>query len=423
MIYKCFRLLLFIGRTEVGHEFVCVGRFSNNVKKMFPQFKTNNDVNRSRIIDFIPPKRHDGKNSYIWFSQVDPMTGKLKRKKYMLDRYKPGRERDIAADRIMSNIYNKVLHGWNVWSPQYTNRSDTSVMDVISRYRAYINNIYKKGVLKQKTLYDYSSRLRIFEEYIKESVTPIRICSQLDQSFWTDFYDYLLIDRDLSAKTRNNYRTWSSTFCSWLVDKRYLLDNPVTNISQLPEHNKFRQPLEPEDLKKLGDYLRENNRPFLLAVMMEYYTAIRPTELSFIQLKDISIAEGSVFVSSQISKNRRDGKIKLPNNAIKLMIELDIFSKNSNFYLFGKGFLPSEKRQDPRAFTAAFNNLRDILGFPKSYMFYSLKDSGLRDIANSVGIEVAQKQARHSSVETTNLYLKGKGMKVYDVLSDFEGYL
>ena len=185
---------------------------------MFPQFKTNNDVNRSRIIDFIPPKRHDGKNSYIWFSQVDPMTGKLKRKKYMLDRYKPGRERDIAADRIMSNIYNKVLHGWNVWSPQYTNRSDTSVMDVISRYRAYINNIYKKGVLKQKTLYDYSSRLRIFEEYIKESVTPIRICSQLDQSFWTDFYDYLLIDRDLSAKTRNNYRTWSSTFCSWLVD-------------------------------------------------------------------------------------------------------------------------------------------------------------------------------------------------------------
>lgn len=423
MIYKCFRLLLFIGRTEVGHEFVCVGRFSNNVKKMFPQFKTNNDVNRSRIIDFIPPKRHDGKNSYIWFSQVDPMTGKLKRKKYMLDRYKPGRERDIAADRIMSNIYNKVLHGWNVWSPQYTNRSDTSVMDVISRYRAYINNIYKKGVLKQKTLYDYSSRLRIFEEYVKESVTPIRICSQLDQSFWTDFYDYLLIDRDLSAKTRNNYRTWSSTFCSWLVDKRYLLDNPVTNISQLPEHNKFRQPLEPEDLKKLGDYLRENNRPFLLAVMMEYYTAIRPTELSFIQLKDISIAEGSVFVSSQISKNRRDGKIKLPNNAIKLMIELDVFSKNSNFYLFGKGFLPSEKRQDPRAFTAAFNNLRDILGFPKSYMFYSLKDSGLRDIANSVGIEVAQKQARHSSVETTNLYLKGKGMKVYDVLSDFEGYL
>ena len=56
-------------------------------------------------------------------------------------------------------------------------------------------------------------------------------------------------------------------------------------------------------------------------------------------------------------------------------------------------------------------------------MYYSLKDSGLRDIANAVGIEVAQKQARHSSVQTTNMYLKGKGLKDYDVLADFEGYL
>lgn len=140
-------------------------------------------------------------------------------------------------------------------------------------------------------------------------------------------------------------------------------------------------------------------------------------------MKDINIKEGSVFVSSQISKNRRDGKIKLPNKVIKLMIELDIFSHNNDCYLFGKGFLPSETRQDPRAFTHTFNAVREILNFPKSYMFYSLKDSGLRDIANSVGIEVAQKQARHSSVQTTNMYLKGKGMKVYDILADFEGYL
>lgn len=396
---------------------------SNNVKKMFSQLEQENDVNRSRIVDFIPPQRHEGKSSYIWFSQVDPMTGRLKRKKYMLDRFRRGRERDIAAHRIISNIYNKVSHGWNVWAPSNTNRSDTAVSDVIERYRAYIKNVHRKGVLKKKTLYDYSSRLRILEEYLNESVTPIRMCYQLDQTFWTDFFDYLLLDRDLSAKSRNNYRTWSSTFCSWLVEKRYLGDNPIQHIHELPEHDKFRQPLEFDDLSKLGNYLREHNKPFLLAVMMEYFTAIRPGELSFIRLKDISIAEGSVFVSSQISKNRRDGKIKLPTKVIKLMLELNVFSHHDNCFLFGKGFLPSEKRQDPRAFRKQFSLVREALGFPDTYKFYSLKDSGLRDIANAVGIEVAQKQARHSSVQTTNLYLKGKGMKVYDVLADFEGYL
>ena len=66
---------------------------------MFSKKKRNyfHDV----IVDFIPPQRHDGTHSYIWFSQVDPLTGKLKRKKYMLDRFRAGRERDMVANRII----------------------------------------------------------------------------------------------------------------------------------------------------------------------------------------------------------------------------------------------------------------------------------------------------------------------------------
>ncbi len=391
---------------------------------MFPKTEHDSDIIKiSPVVDFIPPQRHDGAQSYVWFSQVDPMTGKLKRKKYMLDRFKPGKVRDIVANRIIANIYNKVLHGWNVWAPTNTSRSDSAVCDVLDRYRAYIINLSRKGVLKRKTFYDYTSRLRVLVEYINEQVTPIRMCYQMDQAFWGDFFDYLLVDRDLSAKTRNNYRTWASALCSWLVDKRYLNENPIQYIHQLPEHEKFRQPLEPDDLRKLGKWLQDNNKPFLLAVMMEYCTAIRPTELSFIKLKDINISEGSIFVSSQVSKNRRDGKVKLPNKVIKLMMELGVFEHHNDCYLFGSGFLPSEKRQDARYFTKEFNKVREELGFPRHYMFYSLKDSGLRDISNAAGVEVAQKQARHSSIQTTNLYLRGRGMKVFDVLAEFEGYL
>ena len=105
------------------------------------------------------------------------------------------------------------------------------------------------------------------------------------------------------------------------------------------------------------------------------------------------------------------------------MIELHIFDHPGESYLFGRGFLPSEKRQDARYFSKEFNKVKEELHFPDCYLFYSLKDSGLRDISNAVGVEVAQKQARHSSIQTTNMYLQGKSMKVYDVLADFEGYL
>ena len=49
---------------------------------------------------------------------------------------------------------------------------------------------------------------------------------------------------------------------------------------------------------------------------------------------------------------------------------------------------------------------RFALCFPDTYQFYSLKDSGIRDLANAEGIVVARDQARHSDISVTNRYLK-----------------
>ncbi len=58
-------------------------------------------------------------------------------------------------------------------------------------------------------------------------------------------------------------------------------------------------------LKKLKTYLSEYNKKILLACLFEYYTFIRPNELTQIRIKDESIANQTVFVSSAISKNLR----------------------------------------------------------------------------------------------------------------------
>ena len=60
---------------------------------------------------------------------------------------------------------------------------------------------------------------------------------------------------------------------------------------------------------------------------------------------------------------------------------------------------------------------------PKTYMFYSLKDSGIRDLANAVGIVVARDQARHADISTTNKYLQGSSLTVHEETKHFEGHL
>lgn len=239
----------------------------------------------------------------------------------------------------------------------------------------------------------------------------------------SDFLDYILLDRDSTARTRNNYRTWLSAFASWLQEKKFMDVNPVERIKCLPEEQKFRTAIAPEDLQRLQEYLRETNKHYLLACQMEYYTFIRPDELSNIRLRDIYIKEQKVFVSSTISKNRRDGMVGLNDAIIRLMCELDVFGSDGDCYLFGKDFKPSPKKADSRIFREYFNKVRAFLRFGKEYQFYSLKDSGIRDLANAAGIVVARDQARHTDISTTNRYLVGKALTVHEETKHFKGGL
>lgn len=386
-------------------------------------FSKNSKKIQSELITFTPPRRHDGKNSYIDFQIRDPITGRLKRKKYMLDKYREGQERDFMAMQIIANIYEQVMHGWNPWVEFPSARGNIPFSQVLMRYRQYLNNIVRKKIFSEKTKTDYLSRVKILEEYLEDRNSINMKVYQFNNTCMTDFLDYILLDRDASARTRNNYRTWLSAFCSWLVQKQYIPTNNVGDIPILPERAKFREALSLTDLDRLSSYLYLHDKRFLLACMMEYYTFIRPTELVKIKIRDISIEKQTVFVSSQISKNRRDGMVALNDKVLKMMIELAIFQHPGNDYLFGRNLYPSSTRTSSAIFRNRFSLVRSELSFPDCYQFYSLKDSGIRDLANAQGIVVAKEQARHSDISVTNKYLVGKDKHVNESTKHFRGRL
>ena len=111
----------------------------------------------------------------------------------------------------------------------------------------------------------------------------------------------------------------------------------------------------------------------------------------------------------------------LNKTIIKLMLDLDVFKHPDSCYLFGSGFMPSEKRIDSDQFNKRWKVMRKALKWDDCYQFYSLKDSGIRDLANAQGVVVARDQARHSDITTTNKYIQKHG--VQQVTLGFEGNL
>lgn len=374
----------------------------------------------SEVLKFTYPKLHTGGKWYVDFYAYDPAEGKMRRKKYHLDNIEKIKERRKRANELIESLTKLLREGWSPWIDADSNRAYTLLEEALNKYEAFVERMPK-----YKTRKSYTSRLNILRKYNAQRLLPIRYVYQFDTAFVSDFLDYIYLDREVNPRTRNNYRQWCQSLAAFFIEKQYMKSNPVEVIKDIAEIGKKRQPLSAAMLKQLEAHLRESHPYFYLACMMVYYTFIRPEELSHITLGDISIKEQSVFVSAAVSKNKRDGKVGLNDKIIKFMIALGVFQFPNDYYLFGpKVTRPSATRGDSEMFRRKWNTLvRKGLGWSDCYQFYSLKDSGLRDLANSEGIVIARDQARHTDVSTTNKYLQGRDAPVHEETKHFKGNL
>lgn len=377
-----------------------------------------NFTSRSEVLNFTYPKLHTGKSWYVDFRSFDPGTGTMRRKKYMLDSIPKASERRRRATELIESLLKMLRAGWSPWVNVDDSRGYTMLSDALAKYEKSLEKLPKV-----KTRYSYASRLNVLRTYISQLVLPPRYVYQFNASFVSDFLDWLYLDREVGGRTRNNYRGWCSSLASYFIEREYISSNPVEKIKNVPEDGKKRQPLTAAMLRQLRTYLLKKDPVFLLACMMEYYTMIRPEELTNIRINDISVMEQSVFISAAFSKNKRDGKVGLNDDLIKMMLDLDLFRHPGDYYIFGDKMRPGDTKASSEIFRRRWLSVRKALTWSNDYQFYSLKDSGIRDLANSQGIVIARDQARHTDISTTNKYLQGRDMPVHEETKHFQGNL
>ena len=372
--------------------------------------------NVSELVGYTYPKLHKGKDWYVDFYARDPATNKMKRKKYWITSELRVSEKLRRATEIINVISKQLMEGWNPWVTNDESRGFVHFENCLERYSEYVDRMDRK-----RTRQSYSSKVNILKDFIATLSNPIEYAYQFDVTFCTDFIDWIFLDRESSPRTRNNYRGWLYSLAEFLIARKHIKTNPVEHIRVMPEHEKFRKDLTPQMLKQMATHLNKVDKPFYLACLMQYYTLIRPGEMSNLKIGDISIKKQSIFVSKDFSKNHKDAEVGLNKIVIKLMLDLGIFNYPNDYYLFGSKFMPSKDKYGAYQFNVRWKTMRKALNWDDCYQFYSLKDSGIRDLANAQGVVVARDQARHSDISTTNKYIQKHGIQ--QVTLNFEGNL
>lgn len=365
-------------------------------------------------IDYRAPRLTQGHPDWVVSYYVkDPTTGKLRRIRIKLNHVKPIRERKRVARELMAALAERLALGWN---PLQEAGSPKASAPAFAAYEAFLTVKAKEA--EAQSVASYRSYIKVFTGWLKEeaSFDDMRPIMSVSREVALAFMDHLDSRKNISPRTWNNYLSFLQSLHAWLQEKGFLPGNPFDGIRRKPKRlmGKKRRTLTCDELARLFAWLETNNPQYLAVCLLCYCCFIRPKEIALLHCRDVDLERQTVFVSHDIAKNDNDSFRTIPDAAMPAFRKLDL--SHPDWALFGKNagnaedFSPARLPANQRKFAGywAFR-VRPTLGFPEELQLYSLKDTGITNMATAgIPINLVQQQADHSNVAITSIYLGKK---------------
>lgn len=353
-----------------------------------------------KILNYRPARYlHGKKNSYVVYSVVNPETGFFVYRRIKLNFIKSSRERKAYAENLIKQLNAKLANGYNPFTheaPEKLIMLSEAVTDFLKQKRREVET----RAICADTFSDYKQHLQAFAAHIVNDV----FCYKLKSANVNTFLDYIYIDMQRTAVTRNHYLQTLKTFFTYCKNRDYIAENPAEKIAPLRPGVKQRTPIPESELYRIFDYLKEHDKYFLLACYLLYGCFIRPSEICKLKLSALNFANQTVFISADISKNKKSQSVTIPHNIIVYMLDLEIYNHPSDFYIIGKKFMPSGEPCTVQQLRRRWQEIREKLALPVSYQFYSLKDSGITKMISLLDVAEVRDQARHHNISITDVY-------------------
>lgn len=394
-------------------------------KKIFDSRKKQQAIDE--IVGWKPPVFHQASECYVSVSAFDPARGEFRIKKFMLGHVKGKRQQKQYGEALIKRLTEKLMRGWNPWIEMAQPLEYSSFDEVCEKYKEYLLKLLKERNMREETVTSYTSRIKVLEEWKAKEKVNLFYTYQFDRHVVGKFLDYVFIDRNNTIRTRNNYLSWLKTFCKYLFERGYVPSDPTAGLTTVQRKGELKnRDVIPDDvLKELHDWLEANNRHFLLACYVLHYLLVRPREMSFLKVGDFSIKKQTLLLHGDKTKNHNDAVVTVPQQVLRLMIELNVFDCPSHYYLFSDGFMPGEERRSEKQFRDYWHHhIRKHLKLTDRYKFYSLKDTGITNMLRAnTDILTVRDQARHSSILITDIYTPKDIKEANEMLLKYHGVL
>lgn len=357
--------------------------------------------------DYIPARLCEGKEWVIVWYVKSPLTGKMVRYRKKVNRIKQISKRRAAAKSLMAGINERLAIGWNPEVSAIAPRATTKLNDALDMFLKV-----KQKESEGNSMRSYRSFISTFRSWMQSVGIPddIYVCS-ITSDVAMHMMDDIETRENIGARTYNNYLCFFKLLFNWMIERDYISDNPFDKIHRKPKKltKKKRRVMTDGELNTLFEFLGRTNRNYLCMTLLCYCCFLRPKEIVSLKCADIDLVRQTVHIKEDVAKNDNDSYRTIPDVIVPILRELDL--GNGCLYLFGGSgnydFAPSDIQVCSRKLAKYWDcYVRPACKFGKDLQFYGLKDSGVtKMLTEKIPINLVQKQADHSSVAMTAIYV------------------
>ncbi len=255
-----------------------------------------------------------------------------------------------------------------------------------------------KGFWRKKTYQSVKSKLDVLFEKVNGKLTQVRI---------QKFFKWLSVNRSMT--TYNHYHQILK-FLLKGINKTQLLDG----IRRVKAHKIPALYFQKHQVNRLKKYISEHDPQLWLFIKFIFYTFIRPGEIRQLRVNDVLFEEAKIIVRANVSKNKKQQYVAIPNHFINDLEHLKYLSPNDYIFKSKRDF---SKPIGINTMSSRHRKILNKLGFGIEYKLYSWKHTGaVFFIQNGGRVKELQIQLRHHSLDQVDAYLRQMGITDLDDL-------
>lgn len=369
------------------------------------------------------------KQWYVEYAVRNPKTNKMERFRIYEGLSDPDPDkRVVQAEKLIDEYTEKLRNGWSpfaaddkfIYNDELVYKEAAKVYGTIRAANATVR-LYSSEWLKEisarvnisGTLPTYKGKLRLFCTWLDSKGYGDDDVTAITNDIIKRFFDYIIDDLKYSGNTVRKYHHILQNLFQTLIEKGKIKENPVRQIRQSNRINdQTPRPIMDLDIADFREAIKKDDPQLWLALSFEYYCFLRPgKEVRLLRLQDIDFSRGTVSIERQRSKTKRPKTVTIPFVFLKeLRDDWKLHTYPREYYVFSKGGFPGTIPLYQNDLRYRFNKFRTKLNMPQEYKLYSWKHTGNVRAIDHPGIQIrdVQKQNGHTSIQTTENYIKNK---------------